>query len=145
MDVTKQQIVDALRAFVSQRSGIDSRNYFQTWRDTDGIKAMRSDQHKIRRDGADARVLLSFVEGREWITADALRKYLTSGGRLFWDGPSNSPDYHVGQYYPTEYRAAVCRFLAQIIWSSCRAHGIDDVRKYAREQFGRGLQGRWFN
>ena len=40
------------------------------------------------------------------------------GGRLTWDG--DKLDYCTGQYYPVEYRKAICRALASAIWTYFR-------------------------
>lgn len=66
-------------------------------------------------------------------------------GRLTFDSARNALDYCTGQYFPTEYRAAVCRTLSNAIWRFYRDNVTPDVRAFARETFGRGIASRWFN
>ena len=78
-------------------------------------------------------------------------------------------DYCTGQYFPTEYRRAVCAVLASAIWSwkrdQCmpaptlhhntetgetlqRYKGLragDYLRANFKREFGRGMAARWFN
>jgi hypothetical protein len=56
-------------------------------------------------------------------------------------------DYCTGQYFPTEYRAAACAVLATILWDyiSPECKTGNDIRKWARAEFGRGIASRWFN
>ena len=132
-----------LRAFIAQRSGLDWRNYASDWRDTAGMSALRSDRNRILQHGRDARALLVFVE-RSSIPVDFLMRELESG-RLTFDPSRNALDYCAGQYFPTEYRAAVCRTLSNSIWRFYRDNVTMDVRTFARETFGRGIASRWFN
>lgn len=145
MDELKTTLITLLRKWVAQRSGIDTRDYVSDWRDTAGVAALRADQRSIAKDGADARALLSYIEGRDWITGEMLASNLRDGQRLSYNPDRQRIEYVTGQYWPTEYRSAVCRCLTWVIWQACRQHGIDDVRRYAKEQFGKGLQERWFN
>lgn len=145
MDELKTTIITLLRKWIAQRSGIDARNYVSDWRDLAGISALRADQRSITKDGADARTLLSYIEGRDWITGEALANNLQSSQRLSYNPEKKRIEYVTGQYWPTEYRSAVCRCLVWVIWQACQDNGIHDVRKYAKEQFGKGLQERWFN
>ncbi len=68
------------------------------------------------------------------------------------DGDGFSIDYCVGQYWPTEYRRAVCAVLASAIWNRLREdlppeieNRGDAIRKNARRELGRTLAARWFN
>ena len=62
-------------------------------------------------------------------------------------------DYCTGQYFPTEYRRAVCAVLASAIWSWKRdqcmpadtAKPGDYLRANLKREFGRGMAARWFN
>ena len=141
---TKTQLISALRTFVSQRSGIDSRNYASSWRDSDGIAALRSDQYRIKRDGTDARDLIKFIELRDSITADDMLAHFRSG-RLQWNDAKKQFDYCVGQYFPTEYRAAVCRALISIImaWGRDKCNVFGNGTNFLQHQLGRGIAERW--
>jgi hypothetical protein len=78
-------------------------------------------------------------------------------------------DYCTGQYFPTEYRKAVCAVLSQAIWNWTSAHAMpaptlhhnsetgetvqrfkglrvgDYLRASFKREFGRGMASRWFN
>ena len=76
METCKEKILDALDAFVRQRSGIDSNNYVNphdrgdAWKR--GVAALRAEQRSITRDLRDYRALKRTVELRDGITADDL-------------------------------------------------------------------------
>jgi len=141
--VTKSEICAKLRAFIAQRSGLDWRNYASDWRDKSGMSALRSDRSRILLHGRDARTLLSFVESSPMPVDFIMRELET--GRLTFDPSRNALDYCAGQYFPTEYRAAVCRTLANAIWRFYRDNVKPDVQQFARDTFGRGIASRWFN
>lgn len=163
----KQQIMAALYAFAAQRSGIEFANYGD-------LKAFRSEQRSITKDLHQARQLLREVELHESITADDIRKAAEGAysGRLTIveraDGAIGI-DYCTGQYFPTEYRRAVCAVMASCLWNWTRdkcmpapvveddpVHGGkremyngktggDWLRSHFRKQFGRGMASRWFD
>lgn len=141
--ITKSEIYAKLHVFVAKRSGLDWRNYASDCRDNAGMSAFRSDRNRILQHGRDARALLAFVE-RSPMPVDFLMRELETG-RLTFDPARNALDYCAGQYFPTEYRAAVCRVLANAIWRFYRDNVTPDVRTFARETFGRGIASRWFN
>lgn len=64
MEPRKQAIIDALRKFMNQRSGIEFGNYGD-------VKAFRAEQRSITRDLREARELMRAVELSS-ITADDL-------------------------------------------------------------------------
>jgi hypothetical protein len=148
--MTQQNIITALRAFIAQRSGIEFENYQSgDWKSTRA--AFMGDYRQILRAGRDARVLLVAVSGRDSITAEnilaATRAY---SGRLQIEDKDGSVrvDYCTGQYFPTEYRNAACAVLAMALWDYALASGYktgNEIRKWARGQFGRGIASRWFN
>jgi hypothetical protein len=139
--ITKAGLCNLLRKFVAQRSGLDWRNYGN---DAAGMRALRSDRNQILRHGRDARALLSFVENWSSIPVDYLLTELSDGKRLSFDPARNAIDYCAGQYFPTEYRAAVCRALSSALWRYHVNLGTSDVRAWAVETFGRGIASRWF-
>jgi hypothetical protein len=140
MSDEKAKIVQALRAWIRQRPGLDWRNYT--------AESYRSDARRIGQQLRDAETLLSAVAGRQYVGAeyliDAFRRAFM--GRLSWDGAKLA--YVEGQYWPTEYRAAACSVLAQAIWSAdCEgAPGMsrEDRLRYWRRELGRGVVARWF-
>jgi len=135
----RTEILEALARFVGQRSGIDSRNYGGS------REAFMGDYRRILRDGREARALLRVVELSMCLPDSILADVLKSG-RLTWDG--KRLDYCAGQYWPTEYRAAVCRALASVLWNYWGDGGrytAEQIREAARINLGRGIARRWFN
>ena len=135
----RTEILEALARFVGQRSGIDGRNYGGS------REAFLGDYRRILRDGREARALLRVVELSTCLPDSILVDVLKSG-RLTWDG--KRLDYCAGQYWPTEYRAAVCRALASVLWNYWGDGGrytAEQIRAAARSNLGRGIARRWFN
>jgi hypothetical protein len=135
----RTEILEALARFVAQRSGIDGRNYGGS------REAFLGDYRRILRDGRDARALLRVVELSTCLPDSILADVLKSG-RLTWDG--KRLDYCAGQYFPTEYRAAVCRALASVLWNYWGDGGrytAEQIRAAAKSNLGRGIAKRWFN
>ena len=144
--ISRDAILDGLRRFIGQRSGIDARNYIRDYRDADGRRAYNSDRYTIGRDGRDARRLLDFVASRQSISADDIAAR-ARGGRLELSGDRRTWNYTAGQYFSIEYRAAAARLLAGIIWDYLRDgyDSADRIRREARGYFGRGIAARYFN
>jgi len=137
----RSQIINAIATFIRSRPGLEYGNY-------DTARSYRAECRQIARDKRDAETLLSAV-ALSPITAEELlaafpRAY---SGRLSWD--AGKLEYCVGQYYPTEYRKAVCSVLASALWSmrreSMAAESGGEIRASFRRQFGRGIASRWFN
>jgi hypothetical protein len=143
--VTREAILDGLRRFIGQRSGMDWRNYMADGRDVDGRQAYNADRYAIGRDGRDARRLLEFVAERPSITADDIAAR-ARGGRLELRSDRRVWSYTAGQYFSIEYRAAAARLLAGIIWDYIRDGGnsAEFIRREARGYFGRGIAARYF-
>jgi len=158
----KTAIISALRAFIRQRPGLEYRNYCSGYQDTTGRSAYFRELRGITKTLHEAKVLLVAVESEAGITGQALADAFSAySGRLSWDG--TRVDYVTGQYWPTEYRAAVCAVLASALWNhkrdtlsideteACPDHapGVKNVgeviRRSFRERFGRGIQRRWFS
>jgi len=114
----KQQIIEALRVFMRQRSGMDFRNYGD-------VSSYRSEQRSVTKDLHEARELVRAVELRDSITAEDIieASKRAFSGRLTIveraDGAFDI-DYCTGQYFPTEYRKAICAVMAQAIWEWTR-------------------------
>lgn len=156
--VDKSTIVAALDAFIRQRPGLDYGNYGD-W------TAYRSEVRSIGKDLQHARALLRYVEWHDSITADMILNAARSGRlSIVVDGNKVRVDYCTGQYWPTEYRPAVCRLLSSVIW-----HWISDnasladvakmpqygcmegivnqgayIRKTASRELGTSIARRWF-
>jgi hypothetical protein len=142
----KAKMLAALRAWIEQRPGLEFGNYGE-------LKAYRAELRGITRDLHDARALLAevYLSGMPAdVLRDAFRAY---SGRLSWDG--NRLEYVTGQYWPTEYRRAVCAVAAAALWDWYRdsyaaaardgESAGDAIRRCFRQEFGAGLAKRWFN
>ena len=139
----KPAIIAMLEKFARQRPGMEPGNYGD-W------KAYRAELRTVTRDLTHARTLLSAVE---WsgITADDILR-AADGGRLDIkvDGERVRIDYTTGQYFPTEYRKAVCRVLASALWAHVRDSMTGDeigdrIRAHFRREFGRAIASRYFH
>jgi len=165
MAVEKSQIIAALYAFVAQRSGIEFCNYGD-------VKAFRAEQRSITKDGQQARRLIRDVELRDSITAeDILAATRAFSGRLQLKQTDKGVriEYCTGQYFPTEYRRAVCAVMASALWDWKRTKAMpkgelvhnsetgetfgrynglragDWLRKSFRKEYGRAIASRWFD
>ena len=109
------------------------------------------DYRPILRAGRDARILLAAVSGRDGITVESIKGATRAyAGRLqlIERDKGVAVDYCTGQYFPTEYRNAACAVLATALWDYALAQGYktgNEIRKWARDEFGRGIASRWFN
>jgi hypothetical protein len=145
------RITAGLFDFINQRPGLDPRNYISHWADDAGRTAYRSESRQITRDLQDARTLLREVSGRTFTQDQWAAAFRAYSGRLSWDG--TRLDYCTGQYWPTEYRRAVCAVVASLLWHDYReaiggmdlSSGGDAIRTHFRQRFGRGLAKRWFH
>ena len=127
----------ALRAFVAQRPGFERGDY-------NTPSAYRADQKRAMRDKADALALISaFPDNADpRFLVDAL----SSGNRLSLEG--GKLEYITGQYYCTEYRAAVCRAVSDALralsWAQSQER-LAETRKRMARIVGRGCANRWFS
>lgn len=122
-DTLKQAICDALATFIRSRPGFEYANYGDA-------ASYNSDVRRAARQKQDAETMLAAVRWRDSITgADLIEA--ARGGRLTIEvNPAGTVggimrpvvriDYCTGQYYPTEYRAGVCRVLATALWDHAR-------------------------
>lgn len=155
----KTQVVDALRAFINQRPGLEFGNY-------GSVAGYRAELRQITRDRREALELLRAVEWRDSITAEDLIAASKGAysGRLTIEQRADgavSVGYCTGQYFPTEYRKAACAVLASALWDHTREHCAptpanpasyrrwtaskgDWLRRYFAQEFGRGIASRWF-
>jgi len=157
MEPRKERILQALRAFISQRPGLEFANYGD-------VSAYRSEMRSITRDRHHAQTLIDAVAWRDSITADDLLSAVkrSYSGRLTIKegGERVSIDYCAGQYFPTEYRRAACAVLASAIWDYYREHCMpkpdaegkhngmsagDWLRSALRKEFGCSIALRWFS
>ena len=143
MTDTKSAIIEALRTFSRQRPGLEFGNYGD-------LASYRADMRSITRDLSHAQELLRAVRDSSITADDILRA--ADGGRLDirFDGDGVRIDYCTGQYWPVEYRKAVCRVLASALWAHVRdsmdGDDIGDrIRAHFRREFGRGIASAYFN
>jgi hypothetical protein len=143
-DQDRLDIIDALLAHVNKRIGMDFRDYGT---EVEGRKAFRSEYNEVLKDGRDARALINFIASRPLMfNADLLFKNCDKGDRLTYSETLKEWDYCVGQYWPTEYRAAACRWCSNVIVQAFRVEYKDyqDIKKQLRAYLGRGIVNRWF-
>ena len=158
---TKTTIIAALDAWIRQRPGLEFGNYGD-W------TAYRAEVRSIGKDLQHARAMLNYVAWHDSITAEMILSAAQSG-RLSMkvEGDKVRIDYCTGQYWPTEYRAAVCRLLSSVIWhwmannlpkpvhmhnsetGECvqRIDGLrigDYLRRQAGRELGTSIARRWF-
>ena len=168
--MNKENLLTTLQSWVSKRPGLEFGNYGD-------LSSYRAEMRSITKDRHHAETLLRFVALRESITAESIieASKRAFSGRLkitpSADGQSFDLDYCVGQYWPTEYRKAVCSVLSSAIWDWLRsnmppADGVltidiggkpleveshrgmtsgDYLRAAARRELGRPIASRWFN
>lgn len=160
---TKQAIINALRAFLATRPGFDPGNYGDA-------ASYRADVRRATRQRHDAERFLRDIELRDSITADDILRE-ARGGRVSItvnDAAHWQVHYTAGQYYCTEYRGAVARLLASVLWAwkrdkampatlpGCGGYAIyqfkptqesagDWLRASFRREYGRDLASRYFN
>ena len=142
---TAFEYLDAVRTLVESRPGFQWENY------AGAPAAYRADRRTATVDLADARYLLAYlVRCAENDNLDASLFASRSGGRIAFERGRDGRlecDYTVGQYFPTEYRAAACAYLASVLWDRFREGGSStaaDIRAAARRAFGRRIANRWF-
>jgi hypothetical protein len=138
----KDQILTALRTFIAQRSGMNYANYGD-------MPAYNADRRAITQAGSDCKQLLREIELRPSITAkDLIRASETAySGRLeiIQKRGRTRIDYTTGQYFPTEYRAAVRAVLFRALWRFlAQDTPTDDVKLILRNTLGYGLFNRCY-
>ena len=155
--MNKTALLEALQRWVNQRPGLDPRNYIRDYRDRDGIACYRSEARSITKDLDHAREMLAYVSRRQSISAEDILQAARDSfsGRLtiepLNDGEGFSIGYCVGQYWPTEYRRAVCAVLSSAIWNRLREDLPSDTEHMghailaaARRELGQTLARRFF-
>jgi hypothetical protein len=148
MQNRKEKLLESLNRWIAQRPGLDFANYGE-------VSCYRSEMRSITKDRHHAEALLAAVSWRE-ITADSIieaSKHAFSGRLTIEETPNGfSIQYCTGQYFPTEYRRAVCAVLSSALWHYWRESetfgddcGADYIRQTAKKELGRSLASRWFN
>jgi hypothetical protein len=133
-----ESTVDILRKFAAARPNLEPGNYSSA---ADYRREARAIQKQLR----DARAILSACE-RLNIGPDAWRDAMATDRLKIANGRA---EFDVCQYWPTEYRLAVCRVGKSAIWSHLRdAMGCktrDEIQLAAREYLPSSIVRRWFN
>ena len=136
--------INLCREFIAKRPSLDARDYIRDWRDAEGRAIYHRESRRITQQLNDARAMLDYCAYNGVDLTVALR---VSGARLFINA-NGALEYHVGQYWPTEYRAAVARAVSSAIWTywrdQCGIDTADKLREKAKKEFGRGIASRWF-
>ena len=140
---TKQTIIDALHQCIAQRPGLEFGNYGD-------VSSYRAELRSIGKDLQHARAMVKYVAWHDSITAEMITSAADNGGRLTLtvNGDKVTINYVTGQYWPTEYRRAVCALMSSVIWAwlreNCEYKTGDDIRKAARRELGQSIANRWF-
>jgi hypothetical protein len=143
----RDQLLDTLRIFAEKRPGLEFADYGD-------VENYRRESRAITNDLHNARELIRAVELSN-ITAEQIIKATSAfSGRLMIT-PTESGyrlDYCAFQYFPTEYRKAVCAVLAAALWDYYRTdipkdtdHAGDYLRKIFRRNFSRPVYSGYFN
>lgn len=141
---TKQDVICSLYTWIHQRPSLSFADYGDSY-------YYNQDARSITRDLNDARQLLRAVEIRDSLSVDdLLDSFHAFSGRLEYK--DNHLVYCTGQYWPTEYRKAVCAVLASALWSYLRESIPESVENKGEwlhkrfvNEFGRGIANRWFS
>ena len=138
----KAELLAALRTFVCQRPGVNAGDYGEG---REGWLAYRRELAEIKKDRQDALTMLDAIAWRQSITAEDMLRHLD--GRLHWEPVYREIDYHTGQYFATEYRPAVCRFVASVLWEHWRdgSDFRDTIQAEARRTFRSRRIWQYFN
>lgn len=138
----KSTIIAALRKWIAQRPGLEFGNYGD-------VSSYRAEVRSIGKDLQHARAMVNYVAWHDSITAEMILDAAKSGRlSIKVEGDKVRIDYVTGQYWPTEYRRAVCRLLSSVIWYWMRTNDPqrsgEMIRKAARRELGAGVARRWF-
>jgi len=140
---TKQTIIDALHQWIAQRPGLEFGNYGD-------VSSYRAEMRSIGKDLQHARAMVNYVAWHDSITAEMILDAAGSGRlSIVVKGDTVAINYVTGQYWPTEYRRAVCALMSSVIWAwlreNCEYKTGDDIRKAARRELGQSIANRWFS
>ena len=146
---TENNTIEMLTKFVNQRPGLDFANYGES-------KSYNAESREITKDRNDYFELLSLAFTRLGNKLDSKLKFNlenTSGRLLLKDGKL---EYCTGQYFPTEYRPAASRILAQLIFNDYRDEELPnepnpvytdgyEIRKAIKRNLSRRVYKNYFN
>jgi hypothetical protein len=136
----KSMILGSIAHFIAQPPRLEAGNYVSNGNDFQGWRALRHERRSITKDLKTAKFLLPMVQAQVplGILLESFRAY---SGRLEWNG--TTLEYTTGQYFPTEYRKAVCSVLSQALWTTWRENG-SNPRETAQRTLPKSVAS-WFN
>jgi hypothetical protein len=106
---TEMPTLALLQKFANQRPQLDYCNYGDS-------KTYRQEMREITKDLHDFRELLNFAVNRVTDIEGTLKAYLLKNSGRLTLNEKGELNYITGQYFPTEYRPACNRILANLIW-----------------------------
>lgn len=132
------ETIGILRRFAHQRPNLEPGNY-------SSAAEYRKEARTIQRQLRDARAILNACE-RLGVGPDAWRDAMATDRLKVENGRA---EFDACQYWPTEYRLAVCRVGMSAIWSHLRdawqCKTRDRIQLVAREYLPASIVRRWFN
>ena len=140
--------VEKLVKFVNQRPQLEFCNYGD-------VRLYRQESREITKDRSDFYELLQLAYRRIDNLNSSLTDYLVkNSGRLTIDEKGNL-QYITGQYFPTEYRPAAARIIANLLWDNYRNEKDqngnpiykdgNEIRKAVRRNLSRRTANNYFN
>lgn len=105
--------IEKLMQFVNQRPGLDFANYGDS-------KIYNAESREITKDRNDFFELLALANVRIPDLEQKLTFNLKNSSDRLTMNAKGELEYCTGQYFPTEYRPAASRMLAQLIWNDFR-------------------------
>ncbi len=161
---SKQQLLTLLRAMLDQPARVNRKDYAdsRTW---------QADCRKVALHQSDGMKLINELEALERITAAQIMAAARGTGTVEFHQRNGkwAIEYNADQNFPTEFRAAVARTCADVLWQDARSHlpkpdgearpaGADftlptwggqycgpKLRSLMRERWGSAMQRRWWN
>lgn len=136
------ETLQLLRKFVNQRPGLNFKDY--------GDRTIyRRESREITKDLHDFNEVLNVARFRVPDLDSKVKDYLQkTSGRLLMDEKERLV-YHEGQYFPTEYRPAATRVIANILWEQIRQDKTletgHDIRKKLSKMLSKRVMKNYFN
>lgn len=140
--------IQLIREFAHQKPCLSFYDYGD-------VRIYRREAAEITADLRDFNELLSLAISRiDNLNEVLIRELSNSSGRLFLE--NEKLIYHTGQYWPTEFRPAANRVLAQIIFASYRDELVNgsqskvyqngiEIRKAIKRRVSRRVARNYFN
>jgi len=163
MDNHKAAILGALENYAAKRPGFEPGNYATRAVYASEMRAAVRDLHVARR-------LIREVALHDSITAADILAAAKSGRVTLIPGPYGcTVSYCTGQYFAVEFRPAIARLMAEVLWHWTREHAMpapmlhhnsetgetverhnglragDWLRRHFRKQFGASIARRFFD